>query len=181
MNEPIEHAQKTTGRVTARDLLALLKAGADSLTLHGEADPTRASYSDAFVFTVGTTSRTGPRVEQTHTLEAPGWVSNGYTSDRETRTYEGRSYPKYATAFRPTRGFWFLSYCRDRLLSLLEILPKNAEISFFVYLDAGTSETLTNAGLHADWLYLVTGHRGKRRDYLLDVSTTDHGSARFGV
>jgi len=197
MNEPIQRAQQRTGRVTARQLLACIRAGQDSLYTHGKAVFDRPSYSDAFTFTVTSVhqDKTFPRtVRASHTdvetvtkLDVPGYVSNGHTSAVEQRTStDGRKYNRYTEAFRPDGGFWSLSYCtRDRLVDALSLLPGEAEIAFYVYLDAGTNETLVDAGLHGDHLYLVasTVRRGKAkvRSFLLDVSTGPHNTARFGA
>jgi len=196
-NEPTEFSETLTGKVTAKALLACVKLGSDSLSLHAVAAVGRASYSDAFVFEI-TARRTERKknAETTSRLDVPGYVSNGHDSTREERVFEGRKVVSYAGVHRPTKGHWFLSYApRERLLDVLELLPSEAEVSFFVYLDAGTNENLiradvhtnygTEQGLHSDHLYLEATwvSRGKRvvRRYLVDVSTGSHNTARFGV
>lgn len=197
MNEPIEHAQKTTGKVTARQLLAVYRAGPRHCYLHGKAAPNRASYSDSFIFTFSSCETDRKTKSETVTkIDLPGWVSNGTTSTREIRKDSGgKPYGHYTEAYRPLGGFWSLSY-NDALPAVLELLPRDAEVSFFVYLDAGTNGYLVEAestecaglvahkGLHNDRIYLVAewGPPGKRRErhFLIDTSTCPHNTARFG-
>jgi len=100
----------------------------------------------------------------------------------------------------PERGAWHV-WGTDDLLAIVEMLPKAAEVTFFVYLGAGTNQYLESAtrgkvdtrlgevpafeGLHCDKLYVEADfeRRGKRvrRRYLLDTSTGPQNSARFGV
>lgn len=100
----------------------------------------------------------------------------------------------------PERGAWHV-WGTDGLLAIVEMLPKAAEVTFFVYLGAGTNQYLESAtrgkadtrlgevspfeGLFCDHLYVEADfeRRGKRvrRRYLLSTSTTPHNSARFGV
>jgi hypothetical protein len=168
MNEPTEHAQQTTGKVTARALLSVLK-GCASASLHGYAAPNRASYSDSFVFDV-VAKHEKAGIETRKTLAVPGWVSNGLTDE--------------GNAHRPIKGFWWLYAVTDRVLDVLDLLPSDAEVSFHVYQDAGTSPVLTDAKLHADHLYLCANYtsRGKRvtRTFMIDAHTGKHNSARFG-
>lgn len=198
MNEAIERAQARTGKVTARQLLETIRAGGDSLFMHGEAPHDRPSYSDAFVFTLTSTRKDRKTDVETSTkLDVPGYVSNGSTSETKehTRNEDGQihTWKTQPTAFRPVRGFWSLRY-NENLRNVLELLPRDAEVAFHVYLDAGTHEYLIRAvcdmqfgreeGLHADRLYLVvaTTERGKRKErrFLIDTSTGPHNSARFG-
>jgi hypothetical protein len=197
LNEPVEHAQKTTGVVTAKALVTVIRAarGGD-VSLHGHTAHDRASYSDAFVFEVTATDRGNGRdkVERRTTIEVPGYVSNGHTSTREERTFDGSKVVAYREVYRPLKGHWWLSYQADRVLDILELLPSDAEVSFHVYLDAGTCELLVRAeapmnyeriqGLHGDALYLEASYlvRGKRkvRRFLLDTQVSAHNSARFG-
>jgi hypothetical protein len=196
MNEPIEHAQTIVGKTTAKALLACVKLGTEGLSMHGHAAPERASYSDSFVFTVS--ARKGDRrkgTETTSEVSVPGYVSNGHDSTRAEHTYDGQKVVKYTGVHRPLTGFWFLSYCpRERMIDVLELLPNDAEVSFHVWLDAGTHELLTRAeatmnfgterGLHADHLYMIATYksRGKTvsRRYLIDTTAGAHNSARFG-
>jgi hypothetical protein len=195
MNEPIERAQEITGKVTARQLLAVVRAG-ERLYMHGKAVYNRPSYSDAFTFEVSAPKKTNG-VEITARIEVPGYVSNGETSERKVHTdsLDGHAWTTYCNAFRPTSGFWHIGY-GERIRDVLELLPGDAEVSFHVYLDAGTNELLvcaetsvrggrfTESGLHSDHLYLVAecNVRGKKRErrFLIDVSTGAHNSARFG-
>jgi hypothetical protein len=209
MNESVERAQETTGKVTARQLLALVRKGSDSLYMHGEAVHGRPSYSDAFTFTVSAVEKrerfkaidgsTVRGAETTTTLDVPGWVSNGNTSKTTERmhtdSYDGRSYRvvRYSEAFSPTKGFWPL-YRNDSLLNVLELLPGDALVSFHVYLDAGTNEYLvrasapmnfsTESGLHCDKLFLVAEHmvrgKAKTRSFCIGSSCGPHNTARFG-
>lgn len=203
MNEPIDYAQKTTGKVTAKQVLACIRAGGDSLYLHGVAAYDRASYSDAFIFTMSSVHKTrrregeGRPVETTTKLEIPGYVSNGRTSERETR--QGGvgfgPYTEFTGVFKPLKGFWSLTGGENTVIrDVLEVLPGDAEIAFRVALDYGTHEYLVRAdipmnhetfhGLHADHLYLVATYtvRGKRktREYLIDTQIIPHNTARFG-
>lgn len=168
MNEPTEHAQKRTGAVTVRALLAVLR-GCASASLHGYAAPERASYSDSFIFDV-TAKHETKGIETRKTLAVPGWVSNGTTDDGSTH--------------RPEKGFWWLYGVTDRIVDVLDLLPANAEVAFHVYQDAGTNPSLADAKLHADHLYLCASYpyRGKRvtRTYMIDTHTGKHNSARFG-
>lgn len=191
MNEPIEFAQGIHGRTTAKQLLEVVKYGYDALSLHGEPTLDRQSYSDSFTFYVN--ARKDRADKQERTLEGiAGYVSNGHTSHRKTeQSLSGRAYMRYDEGFRPTRGFWYLTGCpRSRLFAVLDLLPKDATVAFFVYLDAGTTESLTAAdthteqGLHCDHLYLKVSYvkNGKQKlvEFLIDVATCPHNSARFG-
>jgi hypothetical protein len=195
MNEPIERAQEDTGKVTARQLLTVVRAG-DRVYMHGAATPNRPSYSDAFVFDVSAATRGPGKVEQTTRLRVPGYVSSGNTSERKRNVSQsdGHVWMTYGEAFKPMSGFW--SVCsHERLVDILELLPADAHVAIHVYLDAGTNEllvcsdvTLPNgreSGLHSDWLVLVAEYtvRGKRRErrFIVDTSTGAHNSARFGV
>lgn len=195
MNEPTEHAQSIIGsKTTAKALLNVLK-GCDSASLHGNAALNRASYSDSFVFEVSAKfegrTKSGGRVirngtETFKSVEVPGWVSNGHTDEKEMRTSaEGRFYPRYTGVHKPMKGFWWLYARTDRIIDILELLPKDAEIAFHVYLDAGTNEPCVDANMHADHLYLCAKYtnRGKRveRTFLIDATTGRHNSARFGT
>lgn len=195
ISESVEQAQKTTGIVTAKDLLAVVKLGSDGLGMHGEADPARESYSNAFVFTVNATKKDRKtKFETKAQIAVPGRVGNGHTSERTTTEYKGSRYPKYTGTYSPRAGFWYLTTCASALIDVLELLPSAAEVSFFVHLDAGTTDYLiaadstlsmeTHKGLHADHLYLDASYmvRGKRvsRRFLIDTSVGAHNSARFG-
>lgn len=188
MNEPTQHAQSVIGNVTTAKALLDVVKGCRSAGLHGRAAHDRASYSDSFVFEVSAdfeTRKKGVLVSKSRKeVQVPGWVSNGHTDEQETRTYEGRTYQKYTGVCRPLSGFWWLYATVDRLVDVLELLPNDAEVSFHVYLDAGTTEGLTAAKLHADHLYLNATYtsRGKRvtRQFLIDAATGGHNSARFG-
>lgn len=203
MNNSVEIAQAQTGKVTAKAVLDVLRAfkGLDiSAGLHGTAVHDRPSYSDSFIFRLSVTHRERDRegkrgAETTSEINVPGWVCNGHTSKREDRVYEGRPYKAYCEAYRPTSGFWYLSYEWRRVRDILELLPRDAEIAFFVYLDAGTSDTLVAAdttvgyhaehGLHSDHLYMVATYmqRGKRveREFMIAATTGPHNTARFGT
>lgn len=185
MNEPTVHAQKTTGKVTAKALLAVLK-GCDSAALHGRAAFDRASYSDSFIFDVRAVfKRKG--VETSKEIAVPGWVSNGHTDEKETHKSlsDGRSFDVYSGVHRPEKGFWWLYAVTDRVTDVLELLPSDAEVSFHVYLDAGTNQSCIDATMHADHLYMVATYtsRGKQvtRRFLLDATTGRHNTARFGA
>jgi hypothetical protein len=196
MNEPIEYAQKTTGKVSARDLLQVVKTSPSHCFLHGVAAYDRASYSDSFIFTL--TSRrekTTKHAASDTTIDVPGYVSNGHTSETKEHisAYDHSAWMSYSEVYRPLRGFWSLNYC-EQLVNVLQILPPAAEVGLFVYLDAGTNELLVRAkcemnhyserGLHCDKLYLVASwmKQGKRieRQYLIDSQVSAHNTARFG-
>jgi len=191
MNEAIQHAQNLHGTTTAKQLLEVCKYGYDALSLHGEPTLDRQSYSDSFTFYVN--ARKDRADKQERTLEGiAGYVSNGHTSHRKTeQSLSGRAYMRYDEGFRPTRGFWYLSGCpRERLIDILSLLPKDATVAFYVYLDAGTSsllveaDTHTEQGLHSDHLYLkvsyVKNGKEKTSEFLIDVHTSAHNTARFG-
>jgi hypothetical protein len=199
MNHSTETAQETTGAVTAKQLLEVVRTAGTfgGCYMHGFAKHDRPSYSDAFIFEFRATSRTsfsGGKPEKTTQIHVPGYVSGGHTSEREAYQYEGKKEQRYCAAYRPLKGFWSLYAHEERLRDALELLPRDAEVSFHVSLDAGTNGYLVNAdsqmgpyterGLHTDHLYLVATfmQRGKRREMrvLLDTSTTPHNSARFG-
>lgn len=197
MNEPTERAQALTGKTTARQLLTAIRAGGDSLYMHGEAVHDRPSYSDAFTFTVSSGRKDRKTKAETLTkVDVPGWVSNGSTSETKEHTDPKDPYRKWKTqptAYRPRTGFWHLSY-NETIRNVLELLPAEAEIAFHVYLDAATHEYLIRAecpmqfgrecGLHGDSLYLVASwdRRGKRQEktFLICTRTGPHNSSRFG-
>lgn len=186
MNEPIEFAQKITGKVTVRQLREVLKhvGRYASVGIHGRATYERASWSDSFLFEVSATKR-DKGVEIREEIKVPGYVSNGYKGAPTLRA-GNRPFPdswEYTETFRPTEGFWYLGLS-ETLYNLLDILPSNAEIAFFVYLDAATHSGLAKAGLHGDRLYLKAKYvlRGKtvEREFLVDEHTGEHTTSRFG-
>lgn len=211
MNEPIEAAQEITDKVTAKDLLGILR-GSASAALNGEMNPMRESYSDSFVFRLTAKFKAiKSKISTEKVLQVPGYVGNGYTSKIEARTRfhasrigEGSlmwdpssprgTYSAFGEVYRPLKGYWWLYGVTDRLIDILEALPRNAEIGFYVYLDGGSTElhaqtTITTAretftGLHTDLLYVVASvtknGRSRERRFLLDVRTGGHNSARFG-
>jgi hypothetical protein len=195
VNEPTEAAQEVTGKVTAGQLYKMVKDGG-CVGLSGEATYNSASYSDSFVFNFRVTREAfKKRAETSSEIRVPGWVSNGHTSKREERTStsDGTKYMHYTETYRPTGGFWYL-YSTEKVRDLLQLLPSDAEVSFQVYLDAGTNEYLVRTdcampferyeGLHADHLYLHATKmvRGKRKtwSFLVDTTCGAHNSARFG-
>jgi hypothetical protein len=192
MNEPIEHAHRIHGKTTAKQLLDVCKYGYEALSLHGDPTEDRASYSDSFTFEIRARKNRDDKEARTLTGIA-GYVSNGQTSHRVYggTAYSGGGYWRYDEGYRPTRGFWYLSGCpRDRLMDVLSLLPKDATVAFYVYLDAGTNELCVRAdsemeqGLHGDHLYLKVSYmvRGKEKqsEFLIDVNTSAHNSGRFG-
>jgi hypothetical protein len=200
MNHSTEIAQGTTGKVTAKQLLAVVRHATQSrfsggsVFMHADAVYGRPSYSDAFTFDLSATDRWDSRQAITTKITVPGCVRGGHTSKREDREYDGRTEKHFCEAYKPTRGHWSLM-CRERSLAdVLELLPRDAEVSFEVHLDAGTNQYLANAvttpgsgterGLHADHLYLVAKvtTRGKAREmrFLIDTTAGAHNSARFG-
>ncbi len=196
MNEPIQHATKTTGTVTARMLLNAIKQGPDSTYIHGNAAHGRESYSDSYVFTVSAVKKSRDSKQETTTkIDVPGWVSNGSTSARRESGVGRDRHVSFEGTHRPLAGFWSFYGARDAIVDVLEVLPPTAEVAFHVYLDAGTQEYLVRAecamnyetysGLHSDHIYLVATYtqRGRTvtRRFLLDTSTTPHNTARFGV
>jgi len=206
-NNNIQTAQEKTGKVTAKQLRAVLatlhKKGLSrcSVSIHANAVYGRPSYSDAFVFTL--TAHTESRVKgeersvTTDTkIDCPGYVANGHTSVRdETKGTVGSPYMMYCETFRPTKGFLYLSYEFDRIEGILALLPGDAEIAFYMALDAGTHEYLVRAdctingethhGFHADIFYMAARvtRGGKSKDYhfMIDADALPHNSARFGV
>jgi hypothetical protein len=194
--EGVERAQKSTGKVTAGALLETVRFGCDSLYVHARAVHDRPSYSDAFVFTLSAVQKGKNKSETTQKLDVPGSVRNGNTSERkEHQSTESGKWVTYSEAFQPTSGFWSLGGGRDRLVDVLELLPRDAEVSFEIALDAGTNELLVRSdvqtnygverGLHADRFSLVVEHkvrgRTKVRRYTVDTSCCAHNTARFGV
>ncbi len=198
--EPICTAQKHVGKTTAKQLLGLVRSGS-SVSLHGRATEGRASYSDSFCFEVSTTRKDAQGSEIRSLVDVPGYVTNGHTSERKevTSTFSGSTYLQYTEPFRPEKGFWYL-YSGEHLRDVLELLPRDAEVSFHVYLDAGTHEYLVGAdtkigdmriggsrysGLHADHLYLRAEYRvrGKIRsaEFLINACCAPHNSSRFGL
>jgi hypothetical protein len=201
MNESIETAQACTGKTTAGQLREVIRYGVKSCYMRGHATPERESYSNAFTFTLTAIEsenyKAGYIAEKK--LNVPGHVSNGSTSLRKEHTSlsDSSKWTTYDEAYRPLQGFWSLSLgARERLLDVLDLLPKDAEVAFRVYLDSGTNGYLIAAeckmgyhnypesGLHTDSLYLIVRQnvRGKEkvREFLLDWNTTAHNSARFG-
>jgi hypothetical protein len=198
--EGVETAQMTTGKVTAGSLLETVRFGSDSLYVHGYAPHNRPSYSDAFVFTLSAVQKGKNKSETTQKLDVPGSVRGGHTSERKEHVSHDpdlttRRWMTYSEGYRPTKGFWSFGCGRERLIDVLELLPRDAEVSFEVQLDAGTNELLIRSdaqtaycierGLHADRFVLVVEHkvRGKVkvRRYIVDESCGAHNTARFGV
>ena len=195
MNEPIEHAQRIHGKTTAKQLLDVCKHGYEALSLHGEPTLDRASYSDSFTFEIRARKDRDDKEARTLTGIA-GYVSNGQTSHvEEVRLPGGARYLRANEGYRPTSGFWFLTGCpRERLIPVLELLPKNATVAFYVYLDAGTHDLLLSAdckmhaysekGLHGDHLYLKASYmkndKEKQVEFLIDSHVSAHNTARFG-
>lgn len=186
MNASTEFAQETTGKVTAKTLLDVLRKGGAfcNAHLHGRATNGRESYSDSFIFDFSVPVEAKDGVKVTHKLSVPGYVSNGHTSTISTATYHGHNEKRYCETYRPETGFWSLMGASQRLLDVLELLPANAEIAFNVALDHMTNPLCVEAGLHGDALFLVASHttRGKRHNYriLVDTAIGQHNSARFG-
>lgn len=163
MNEPIEHAEKTTGQVTVGQLLKALGKGV-IVSLHGRAAHGRASYSDSFVFELRF-ERDGAKSE----IAIPGYVTNGEVCGEP---------------FKATEAFWFLQYS-DALIDALALLPKTATIAFRIAQDAGTTERLRSVGMCADHLYLDVmtksdreTRRHDKRSILIDVYTGGHSTSR---
>jgi len=199
MNGSVEDAVKHTGQVTAKQLREVIRAFPRANDrrrfMHGRIPYDRPSYSSAFIFTVRCVNREREKRTETEAkIDVPGYVSNGHTSQRETRTHENSTWQVYSEPYRPRHGFWSLDHL-DTLETALELLPADASVAFHVYLDAGTHEYLIRAdasmqfgtehGLHADQLYLVASFmkRGKPVElrFLLDTSIGAHNSARFGA
>lgn len=193
MNEAIQYAQDMHGKTTAKQLLDVCRYGYDALSLHGQPTLDRQSYSDSFVFSV---IGRKDRAEERTLGGIAGYVSNGHTSHvEEVRLPGGARYLRADEGYRPTSGFWFLTGCpREQLLAVLELLPKDATVAFYCYLDAGTNElcltadcnpgTYTEKGLHVDHLYLkasyVKNGKEKQVSFLIDTHTSAHNIARFG-
>jgi hypothetical protein len=149
------------------------------------------------VFTLSSVHKTRQGTEVTQSLDVPGEAHNGLAGKPQEHTSaESGRWFTFDGFYRPERGFWSLGwYCRERLLDVLELLPREAHVSFDVQLDAGTNEYLVRAdcamafgleqGLHADRFMLIAECmvRGKRkvRSYLIDETVGAHNSARFGV
>lgn len=159
--------------------------GSARLYLHVDRDLTAPSYSDACIFRL--TCQEEKKGQETREMieGIPGIVRNGYTSEQERSEYEGKSIRRYSDrAYRPTAGYWSL-YASTTFPAVVELLPKDAALSFEVYLDGGTTEGHAKVMMHSDHLYLHAKwtRNGKEimRRFLIDVSTGPHNTARFGT
>lgn len=176
-------ALATTKASVLGALFAATKTFGSATGLHIVRDPSAESWSDAAIGTM-TFKKEVKGVETfTEVRDIPCVIRNGHTNEIETYTYDGRTRERYSGVYKPTKGFWYLAY-NETLLAVLEGLPARAEVSFEVYLDAGTNEPLVKARMHSDFLYLVakwtSGKKTVTRRFLIDVSTGEHNTARFG-
>lgn len=188
MNNSIETAQEITKRVTAGDLLRVLKQGSKHF-MHGDTVSGRPSYSDAFVFTFYSEKEMKGGGESRTTINVPGFVSNGHTSRLKECQSDGHTWQTYDEVYRPSSGHWSM-WAEERLRDILELLPKDTAVAFHVCLDAGTNQLCqmasakmqytTEQGLHADHLYLIAETKRGERKFLLDATVSAHNSARFG-
>jgi hypothetical protein len=160
--------------------------GCSRFYIHADRDPTVPTYSDAATFTVSCVrmvygKRGAQNREVIAKVEVPGRITHGYTSRFEMRQYEGRSYPKYCDAYRPTGGYASLQ--DDSFRSAVLSIPARCEPRFLVYLDAGTTENHVKLGIHSDYVYLNAYDASKGdtlRTFLIDVDSGPHNTARFG-
>jgi len=196
MNEPTLYAQNEIGnKATVKSMVRIVRLGSTYLSLHGRATPGRECYSDSFIFELRATARDSKAKSETVTsIELPGWVRNGHTSNTVERTYGASKCLDYDQRYRPESGFWSITGSCCNLVSLLEMLPQDAEVSIEVGLDRLTTNVLksavvamqhsTDQGLHGDALCLHVTHtkRGKlvTTAILLDAVTSLHNTARFG-
>lgn len=172
MNNSTTIASERTGTVTASVLLSALR-GCYSAGLHGEAVYDRPEWSDSFTFKVRATFKPIKGPETSKEVTVPGYVTNGYVNSKDR-----------SGVYRPTEGFWWLFGAMDRVIDALELLPRDAVVSFAVLLGWGTNGALEEVNMHGDCLYLVAQcKRGKgtiERRILLDTSCGPHNTARFG-
>ena len=96
------------------------------------------------------------------------------------------AYASEDNTYEPSNGHWSLSgFERERLINLLTMLPKSANVEFEVHLDHFSTIALARVSIHADALFLVAtvtdrGGKAKRLSFLVDASSGEHNSARFG-
>lgn len=170
MNNSIEFAQESTGKVTVKAMLDVMRKATSSCSLHGRMHAARQTWQTSFIFELRATSKKNG-AETTTILDVPGDVTNGHTDEKDG-------------VHKPTRVFWYLFAKEQAILDVLEILPKDAEVAFMVGQDHYTTEGLRLSGFHADVLYLYASYtkHGKRvtRSYIIDVHTGGHNSARPG-
>lgn len=192
MNNSIQLAQEITGNVTSGELLAHIKKG-NRHFMHARAVIDRPAYSDAFIFRFSSVKETlGDHSKDiTTAIDIPGFVSNGNTSERvEHKSLAGNKFTSYSNkAYRPLEGFWSL-WMVERIIAILELLPKETPISFYVWLDHGTNELAicadcnmnyhTEKGLHGDALYLLAETKRGAREFLIDYAISAHNTGRFG-
>lgn len=172
---------------TANATLAALKSLVKNNTriyLHGIADPSRESYSDAFLFEVS--GKNAPNEDLAVKLNnVKGRVTNGYTSVQSSHQYDGKTILEYdrESAYRTARGYWG-SLNESLVRTAVNHMPKHLEPRFFIYLDAGTNQNLIEAKMHADHLYLQ-GYDTEKSviayEALLDVEVGPHNTARWGT
>lgn len=181
----------TTKKAVNPTLAALRKIckGATRIYVHAYRDVSAPSYSDAAFFEVSAQHGEG-KGAVIHKLTVPGVIRNGETSHVEMRkAFDGREFPTYPEAYRPDRGFWSLFAHEDALRSVLQFLPNNAEVSFDVALDAGTTQAHMLAGFHCDYFRVIahitrktpTRESTRRHEFLIEVDCGPHNTARFGT
>jgi hypothetical protein len=179
---PATEADKRTPNPTLAALRQLVRECHD-FYVHAHADPRRESWSDAFIFELTGKRKVGG-AEVSVKVEVKGRVSNGHTSEFvvEPRKGDFGPYPRHTEVFRPEKGFWSL-HNHTVFRSAVMALPVDVEPTFYIYLDAGTNQTLIPHGLHSDHFYLEGKREGRKVQtwqFLLDVSAGAHNTARFG-
>lgn len=159
----------------------------DNFYFHVHRNPDVPSYSDEAVFVLTGThynSWIKPNKEKV-SIEISGSIRSGHTDLIEDYEYQGKTFKKFTGVYRPEKGFWSLVGSHSYLKSAMESIPDDAELHFRVGLDAVTNDYLMKNRLHGDNLTLTAtwkrGTRGYRREFLLDIYTGEHNSARFGM
>lgn len=124
----------------------------------------------------------------------PGKISAGHRDDWYVQswpddpvlTHDAVIYSKeWENIYAPNTGSWQLfvyQFADCPVQSIFRSIPVNSKLVFRAGLDSGTSEVLTEHGLHGDCLYLETRHPSSRkgRTFTLDHRVGPHNTARFG-
>jgi hypothetical protein len=157
--------------------------------VHAEKDTQAPDYQrDRAIFRITGVQKIGEKEVITR-VDVKGWIKAGYTNKTETHVNRWdsiapyRTYETYSEAYAPEKGFW--SLWNDTVFkSVVESLPRDTEPEMRVELDAGTNQVLTDVRLHSDKLsftsHIKRGNSEFLREFLLDVETGRHNSARFG-
>lgn len=184
----LSHDSSSTSNIKAMRE-AIRKIGTGSMVLFVAVDPTAETWSNRACgrLVLRSESRRDAAIREEKRAEIPCTVHvrNGHNDAVKSHTYEGRTEERYSEPFAPRKGSWYLG-CDKHVSDALDGLPSTATVSFEVYLDAGTNQSVTKARLHGDHLYMVARWEtpaGKpvERRFLIDACTAPHNSARFGM